>query len=178
MWTAILRAFAPSNPKQISDLIALREYRFSAADLSGCKRRLSELICGDGLPAERFYRFEASPGGSKVTISFYLFDGRRLCPLRIWNRTELYGQVSAGPEWMVDFNGLPPWSAITAVEPHWRLLGPLSGRDSTVGRSARDWSKRSCWVIDPPDVELAPEPSNLPAIQHGPFLPDHGTPGQ
>ena len=161
MWTVILRAFAPSNPKRISDLVPLREYRFAAADLSASKQRLSELICGETLPGDTFYRFEASPGGSTLTISFYLFEDRRFCPLRIWNRTELYGRVSAGPEWMVDFNGLPPWSLITAVEPRWRFLGPPPGNNTTVGRSALDWRKRSCWMVELPDPEFAPVPVDL-----------------
>jgi hypothetical protein len=161
MWTAILRAFAPLNPKQISDLLPLREYRLTATDLSASKQWLSELICCHRLPRETFYRFEAAPGGPKLVISFYLFEDRRICPLRIWNRTELYGHRSAGPEWMADFNGLPPWSVIAAAEPQWRLVAAPARHNSTVGRSARDWRKRDCWAVELPDPALAPAPVDL-----------------
>jgi hypothetical protein len=134
----------------------LRESSFSAPDIASAKKRLSDLISGDILPREMFYRFEGAFGESKLVIAFYLFADRRMCPVRIWNRTELFGQASAGAKWMVDFNGVPPWSAINGVEPHWHRSGSLPDNNTTVGKSARDWKRRACWTVDVPEVAVHP----------------------
>lgn len=157
MWSLTLRGFAAANERDIQDLTPVREYRFRASDLASAKQQLSELILDHVLPPETFYRFEGRQSDSRLTIAFYLFEDRRICPVRIWNRAELFGRRSAGSQWMVDFNGLPPWSAITAVEPRWQLVGDAAARKSTVGRSARDWRKRMCWAIDgPAETTLVP----------------------
>lgn len=156
MWSFSLRGFTPTDPNHIHDLNLVRESSFAATDLSSAKQRLSDWISNGVLPVEMFYRFEGALGDTKLVIAFYLFADRRICPLRIWNRTELFGQASPGAKWMVDFNGVPPWSAINGVEPYWHRIGSSPEYNSTVGRSARDWRKRACWAVDLPEVSADP----------------------
>ncbi len=166
MWTFILRSFAQSDASQRQDLDLLRESRFCGHDIPAGKLKLSELILNDSLPADRFYQFEGSNGGEpQFSIAFYLFENHRLCPVRIWNRRELYGKAAPGPIWMVDFNGIPSWSAIIGVDPSWRQAAPSGNSNGTIGRSSRDWQKRSCWKIDPPDTDLSARPPLSSSIQ-------------
>jgi hypothetical protein len=154
MWHFTLRGFTPFDVRQIHDLNLQRESSFETFDLSAAKQRLSEWIVNHVLAPDMFYRFEGACGQAKIVVSFYLFGDRRMCPVRIWNRTELFGQAAPGAKWMVDFNGIPPWSAINGVEPFWHPVGSNGGQNSSIGRSARDWRKRACWVIELPEVGL------------------------
>lgn len=154
MWNFSLRVFSAVDSQPIHDLNLLRESSFAGPDLSVAKWRLSEWIANQVLPTDRFYRLEGTSGEAKLVVSFYLFADRRICPVRIWNRTELFGQTAAGATWMVDFNGIPPWSVINAVEPHWHAVGSVAARNTAIGRSARDWRKRACWLVELPPLAV------------------------
>lgn len=150
MWHFTLRGFSAFHAAEIHDLNLQRESSFAAPDLSAAKFRLSEWIVNRVLPTDMFYRFEGTCGEARIVVSFYLFADRRICPVRIWDRLELFGHAAPGAKWMVDFNGIPPWSAINGVEPHWNAVG----QNSVLGRSAREWRKRACWVVDLPALAV------------------------
>ena len=107
-----LRVFQPMKPSRISGLSALGETRLEAKTAEDGKRQLTQWIDGRVLERERFYRFEGyAPfrGGRPhfvLNISFYLFEDGRLCPVRIWHRSEQASNQSGESDWLVDFNGM------------------------------------------------------------------------
>jgi hypothetical protein len=150
-----LRVFQPMKPSRISGLSALGETRLEAKTAEDGKRQLTQWIDGRALERERFYRFEGyAPfrGGLPqfvLNISFYLFEDGRLCPVRIWHRSEQASNQSGESDWLVDFNGIPGWSLIAGIEPRWYQLPTPAPADLWTGRSHRDWYKRACWSLTP-----------------------------
>lgn len=150
-----LRAFQPLNPVRISALTLIGEAKLQANTAEDGKRRLSEWIDGRVLERERFYRFEgyAPSRGARpqfvLNISFYLFEDGRLCPLRIWHRSEQASNQTGESDWTVDFNGIPGWSLVASVEPRWHFLPAPPSADRWMGRSHRDWYRRPCWALAP-----------------------------
>ena len=151
-----LRVFQPLKPNRISALALLGETQMHANTAEDAKRKLSEWIDGRVLERERFYRFEGyAPfrGGRpqfELNIAFYLFEDGRLCPLRIWHRSEQASNQTAESDWLVDFNGIPGWSLVCSIEPRWHHLSAPVSADRWIGRSQRDWHKRACWSLTPP----------------------------
>lgn len=149
-----LRVFQPLKPTRISALAVIGQMHLNADTAEQAKRKLSEWIDGRVLERERFYRFEgyAPFRGSApqfiVNIAFYLFEDGRLCPLRIWHRSEQASNQSGESDWHADFNGIPGWTQIASIEPRWHLEPGLGSRDRWTGRSHRDWFKRACWTLN------------------------------
>ena len=148
-----LRIFEPLKPHRISALAVIGEIQVSASTAEEAKRKLTEWIDGRVLERERFYRFEgyAPFRGCApqfvVNIAFYLFEDGRLCPLRIWHRSEQASNQTSESDWHVDFNGIPGWAQIASIEPRWHLQPVTASGDRWSGRSHRDWFKRACWTL-------------------------------
>jgi hypothetical protein len=167
-----LRTFlsaAPEGLRQHADLVLIDEIRFPGRTAQEGKSRLSELIVSGGLPPERFYRFEGSDDFPEVRpsfhfdISFYLFAGGSICPVRV-------ARLAAGTGWTVDFNGIPGWSLIAAIEPRWYSLDHelqrktwTLPRNNWTGASQRDWWERRRWSVEPPrnEAPLLPATATL-----------------
>jgi hypothetical protein len=149
-----LRVFQPLNPSKISGLALMEEFRMDTNTAEEGKRQLTDWIDGRVLERERFYRFEGyAPfrGGRPhfvLNISFYLFEDGRLCPLRIWHRSEQASNQSGESDWLVDFNGIPGWSLVASIQPRWHQLAARSA-DAWTGQSWRDWYNRACWSLVP-----------------------------
>ena len=149
-----LRVFQPLKPTRISALAVIGEMQLNADTAEQAKRNLSEWIDSRVLERERFYRFEGyAPfrGGAPqfiVNIAFYLFEDGRLCPLRIWHRSEQASNQSGESDWHADFNGIPGWTQIASIEPRWHLEPGSGSRDRWIGRSHRDWFERPCWTLN------------------------------
>jgi hypothetical protein len=161
-----LRVFQPLEPARISGLALIGETQLNARTAEEGKRKLTEWIDGRMLERERFYRFEGyAPfrGGRPqfvLNIAFYLFEDGRLCPLRIWHRSEQSSNQTGESDWLVDFNGIPGWSLVASIEPRWYPLPAPVSTDRWIGRSHRDWFKRACWSLTTraahshPDLDL------------------------
>lgn len=151
-----LRVFEPLKPTRISGLALIGETRLHANTAEEGKRKLTEWIDRRVLDRERFYRFEGyAPfrGGRphfELNISFYLFEDGRLCPLRIWHRSEQASNQTGESDWLADFNGIPGWSLAASIEPRWYSVPAPVGADRWIGRSPRDWYRRACWSLTPP----------------------------
>lgn len=149
-----LRVFEPLKTGRISGLALIGETQLQANTAEDAKRQLSEWIDRRALERERFYRFEGyAPfrGGRPqfvLNISFYLFEDGRLCPLRIWHRSEQASNQTGESDWTADFNGIPGWSLVASIEPRWHFLPVPPSRDPWIGRSHRDWYKRACWTLN------------------------------
>jgi hypothetical protein len=165
-----LRAFEFSNPAASLDLRQAGEARIALETAAAGKRWLSDLIAQERICSGYFYRFESSGEFSEVrpsflfTISFYLFEGGRICPVRIWHLEERQGPRAAGPQWTVDFNGLPGWSLMASIEPRWYPVKARCSARPGVGMSERDWYERDCWSLQNPASH--PSLENSPVTQY------------
>ncbi len=143
-----------------SELRFLGERHLTAASLAEGKRWLSGMIAENRLESDRFYRFESSDCSAAVwrdaalSVSFYLFSDGRLCPLRIWSRTEHIQYHQNDPEWIADFEGVPTWSLFAPIEPRWQCLRTVPAERSWMGRSRRDWQRRNCYVLTSAAIAL------------------------
>ena len=161
-----LRTFLPTAGENFTwsgELVLMDEIRIPALTAQEGKSRLSELIVSGSLPCARFYHVEGSGDFPEVRpsfrfdVSFYLFEGGRICPVRIWRRAEEFAANATKSTWTVDFNGIPGWSMVAAIEPRWHTLhDPIEGnnwqvqRNNWTGASQRDWWERKCWsVVEP-----------------------------
>ncbi len=166
-----IQAFEPVHPENVWELRRLTEIRFTACTAQEGKQRLSDMIAEQSLFRKRFYRFEGSGCFPEVrpdfhfNISFYLFEDGRLCPIRIWNRTEGSSFHLSDPEWTAHFDGIPPWSLVACIEPRWHLLQSVPASFSWMGTSKRDWQKRNCWSLTPVNSSRH---GNLRAPNHAP----------
>jgi hypothetical protein len=172
-----IRAFEPVHSENVWELRQLTEIRFAAATAQEGKQRLSDMIAEQSILRKRFYRFEGSGCFGEVrpdfhlSISFYLFEDGRLCPLRIWNRAEQGSFHPNDPEWTAHFDGIPPWSLVASIEPRWHLVQVVPAGSSWMGASKRDWQKRNCWSLTPAKSSHG---GYLRAPNHTPFACTRG----
>ena len=148
-----LRAFELFETDRNGALHLVGEWDFAAKTVSEGKLWLTDLIASNRLATGTFYRFESNAAGPEVlpeaalNISFCLFSGIRICPVRIRHRSERVHWHSVDPEWSVDFDGIPGWSLMRSIEPRWRPLQSVPQSRGWMGRSRRDWQRRDCWTI-------------------------------
>jgi hypothetical protein len=156
-----LRCFAQRGNSKSSELVLLQEIRLTASSAEEAKGKLTAMLMGGRLVPSRFYRFGPSdfsePGqrDARLELSFFLFQDGRICPIRIWNTAELFGSPAGGSEWTVDFNGLPAWSRMAAVQPEWHRCHPSGSLAVSQwnGTSAHNWQARPCWTISARQLE-------------------------
>lgn len=145
-----LRVFEQVGGSRSSTLRPLGSRETTGVSPAEGKRWLSEMMEAGRLDPDRFYLFEAGEDGSegdmRFSIAFFLFSNARLCPLRIWRNAET-ASVVAEIEWTADFEGVPGWTRIAALEPRWYCERTVPVEQSWMGRSNRDWQKRDCWVL-------------------------------
>lgn len=148
-----LRTFELFETNRNGALHLLGEISFAAETASEGKLWLTHLIANGRLATGTFYRFTSNdnlddiPLENALDISFCLFSGTRICPVRIRHRNEGVHWHSVDPEWSVDFEGVPGWSQMRSIEPRWRLLQTVPQSYGWMGRSRRDWQRRDCWTI-------------------------------
>ena len=162
-----LKTFSALNQNNPAELEQIDEVSFCAVTAQEGKQWLTSWIAERKLQSDSFYRFSGSADFPEVrpafvfNISFYLFSDNRLCPLRIWHKSEQFGDQVAGPNWRVDFNGIPGWSLVASIEPRWRPIQAMSTTDPWAGRSHRNWWQRDCWSLSIP-TSLQPSESSHP----------------
>ena len=155
-----LRTFELFETNRNGALHILSEVSFNAETAAEGKQWLTDLITSGRLATGTFYRFDSNDSLPDVhcegllTISFCLFSGARLCPVRIRHRSECVNPHSVDPEWSVDFEGIPGWSLMRSLEPRWCPLQSVPQSRGWIGRSRRDWQRRDCWTI--PQVQSKP----------------------
>ncbi len=148
-----LRTFELFETNKNGALHLLGEVTYRAETASEGKWWLTDLISEGRLATGTFYRFETGDSlpdvhlQTALTISFCLFSGTRICPVRIRHRRETVHGHSVDPEWSVDFEGVPTWSLMRSIEPRWQLLRSVPESSAWMGRSRRDWQRRDCWTI-------------------------------
>ncbi len=166
-----LRTFSAVIQHNPAELKQTDEHSFCAVTAQEGKQWLSSLINDGKLCSGSFHKFSGSGDFPEVrpafllNISFYLFPDKRLCPVRIWHKSEQFGDQVAGPDWTVDFNGIPGWSLVCSIEPRWHPLPATSTTDPWAGRSNRNWWQRDCWSCPLPTPLRPPEPSHLSKIE-------------
>ena len=148
-----LRTFELFESNRNGALQLLGELHMTAATASEGKQWLTDLLAKERLSIGTFYRFDSNdplpdtPVKTPLNISFCLFSGTRICPVRIRHRSETPHWHSIDPEWSVDFEGVPAWSLMRSIEPRWQLLRSVPQASNWMGRSRRDWQRRDCWTI-------------------------------
>ncbi len=148
-----LRTFELFETNKDGALQLLGKATYAAETASEGKLWLTNLMAEGRLATGTFYRFEANASFPDVhlqttfNLSFCLFSGTRICPVRIRHRSEKAHWHSVDPEWSVDFEGVPTWSLMRSIEPRWQLLQSVPQSYGWMGRSRRDWQRRDCWTI-------------------------------
>ena len=161
-----LKTFSAVNQSNPSELEQIDELTFCAMTAQEGKQWLTSRIDQERLRFDSFHRFSGSGDFPEVrpafvfNISFYLFPDNRICPVRIWQKSEQFGDQVAGPDWKVDFNGIPGWSSVASIEPRWHPIQATSTTDPWAGRSDRNWWQRDCWRLSIPTSVQPPESSH------------------